>query len=218
MTFLYGAIPQYEQMFHGLSKKFISKNINDIMFYGPISLSLINNQADLFATSNGIIWEIQMDMNKPLNMILGIKTTSISRYSTEEEIILLNTRLPIVKTSIKSFNIDEDENNENKINNIKRKRILFLLNYLKNLNDIIKNKNKFYKKIGCQINDINNYIDIILKDDELYQLLFIKSSIKIANKNIYMIDRLIHELKLLFNINKFIEYHNELIIPSFSLQ
>ena len=158
-----------------------------------------------------------MDINKPLNIILGIKTTSISRYSTEEEIIFLNTRLPIIKTSIKSFDIDNDENDINKINKIKRKRILFLLNYLKDLNDIITNKIKFFKKIGCQINDINNYIDMILKDDELYQLLFIKSSIKIGNKNIYIIDRLINELKLLFNINKFIKSkYNELIIPSFS--
>ena len=59
LTFNYGAIPQFNRMFHGLSKIFKNNEINDVVFYGPISLSLIKNQADNFAKTHGIIWEVK---------------------------------------------------------------------------------------------------------------------------------------------------------------
>ena len=43
-------------------KYLLSDKINDIVFYGPISLTLVENQADCFAKSKGIIWNIKMDL------------------------------------------------------------------------------------------------------------------------------------------------------------
>ena len=197
LTFIYGAIPQYNTMYHGLSRIFISDQINNVIFFGPISLTLVKNQADTFAKTNGIIWEIKMDHNKPLNLLLGIKTNFLSRFPVEEEVIFLNTRLPIIQSHIKSYDINENINlNENQKYEREKKTLLLLFNYLLDMNRKITNKIKFYKKIGCKINNINDYKDMILKDDNLYQLLFKQTKLSVENENVYLVGRLTHELEL----------------------
>ena len=48
-----------------------------------------------------------MNFDRPLNLLLGISSGFISRFPVEEEIILLNTRIPIIQSHIKSYNTND---------------------------------------------------------------------------------------------------------------
>ena len=117
--------------------------MDNTQFMGPISTTYERNQADIFATTTGTIWDIKQQTNKPLSLLFGIYLNKfgISKFICEEEVLLFNTKLPIINTEIKNINDSNDDKN----------KIILLFNSLETLTHPITKPKKFYRKIGVGV-------------------------------------------------------------------
>ena len=168
-AFIYGAKPVFTSIYHGLSKTFITKRINDILFYGPISTTIDAIIANNFSKNKGTLWEIQSDLWKPFGIIYGINMfqTNISRFVEEKEILLFNTNLYIKSTNVNDITTVLNSNND-KI----YKAYNYLFNYLINLTTPIKNKSKFFTKIGFPFKSIKvKHLKLLKNRPEIYNKL-----------------------------------------------
>ena len=148
-SFSYGSMPIFDILYHGLNNTFTSNNINNIIFNGPISTTLSSTQASNFSKGKGIIWKIRSQMDMIFSVIYGIKLNKIgiSRFADEQEVLLFNTKLPIIKTTVHDF--DDYEAQHNDINeDIDKNKLLYLFDYIRNVSHPIHNYKKFFKTIG----------------------------------------------------------------------
>ena len=109
-TFNYGGIPLCDEtVYHGLNLIFKSDNIDNMIFFGPISTTLERNQADIFSSGTGVIWDIKQQTYKPLSFIYGIKLNKIgiSKFPTEQEVLFYNTKIPIIHSTVHNININD---------------------------------------------------------------------------------------------------------------
>ena len=104
------------------------------MYHGPISTSLAKEVAMKFSENEGLIWKIEPNYENKFRFITGIKTEWITQYSNEEEFLLVNQYLPIVKTT------NFDNNVENCVSHL----LYSLLSHTKQINK----PETFYKVIG----------------------------------------------------------------------
>ena len=156
-AFHYGGQPQFATLYHGLNKVFVAEELEDTTFYGPISTTLVENQALLFSKKDGegLFWHIKQQTNKPLALLYGINVATVTRFSAEEEVLLFNTRLPIIATKVLAFDIeDENERTDEQKRIINEYKLTYLCNYLLALSHHVDIHTGFFKKIGVALNAI----------------------------------------------------------------
>merc|ERR1712228_69768 len=84
------------QIYHGLNMKFV---LDDTMpaYNGPISTSFSETTAFQFSKQIGSVWRIQPSLINKFKFITGICVDWISCHPEEDEMLLINQYIPIVR-------------------------------------------------------------------------------------------------------------------------
>eukprot|EP01084_Bolivina_argentea_P150498 262828_1 len=122
-----------QQIFHGLNTVLV---LEDALckYHGPISTTTERTVANTFSENRGLIWEVQASYDNKFRFVEAIEMDWISQHKNEQEVLLINQYLPIVK----AINFVNDL--ENDVNH--------LLYSLKSHKEPITNANRFFKTNG----------------------------------------------------------------------
>ena len=161
-TLNYVKQPIYKNLYHGLNKVFSIENTLP-KFNAPISTTTSEEVSRTFCNGKGLIWTIKNDYRDFFHVNYGFYIKWISKFSHEEEVLLMNSYLPIYETEI-----------TNKKKKVKKNYII--QNLIKTKNKIT-NAKKFLKQYGISKKELLSLSNEELKMRTNYKHFNIKKRI-----------------------------------------